>query len=565
MSGHLILLHLLGGVALLLFATRMVKTGVLRAFEERFRRAIGRATANPMLACLVGVGVATALQSSSATGLLVISFAERGLIGLAPALAVMLGADIGSTLAVQVLSLKLSAIVPVLLIGGVAAFMLSSHSTVQQIGRITIGLALMIMSLGMVVSASQVLRDSQVLGIVLSRLADDHVLAVAVGMLLTWLVHSSVAVVLLIISLATIGLVSPTLAMAITLGANLGSALIPLGLAARSPVASKRVLLGNFAFRVIGATVALPLVDLAATGFALLDPDPARQVANFHSAFNLVLALAFLPLTGAAALLLHRMVPEPRPGTSRSPIRHLDDSVLDRPALALGNATREVMRLADLVETMLRESILTFQENGDKRRTEIRNLDDEVDELQEEIKLYLTRMTREPLSEEESRQAFDLILFTTNLEHVGDIIDKSLLELAAKRQRLQVSFSPAGWKEIAALHARVVNQMRLAMTVFVTRDLKMARELVQEKDRMREAERSATESHLQRLRDGTVASLETSTLHLDIIRDLKRITAHITSVAYPILEANGEMYRTRLRQELDCSLGEKAAGGAAGG
>jgi phosphate:Na+ symporter len=544
-TGHGILLNLLGGVALLLWATRMVKTGVLRAFAERFRRAIGHATAGPLRACLAGVAVSTAVQSSSATALLVVSFVERGLLALPPALAVMLGADIGSTLVVQALSLNLSALVPVLLIAGVALFMLSSAAAVQQAGRIVIGLALMILSLGMVVGASQTLRESPALALVLERLGDDPLLAVFVGALLAWLVHSSVAFVLLVISLAGAGLLGPVLAAALVLGANIGSGLIPIGLSLRAPVPARRVLFGNLAFRLLGVLAVLPFLDAVVDGLVRLEADPGRQAADLHTAFNLALALVLLPLTSVAARWLERLVSEDRV-TVEPELQHLDEDLLDRPALALGSASRELMRLADLVEIMLRETILTFAEGGERRRLQIKDLDDTVDRLQEAIKLYLTRLTRHSLSDDDGRQAFDLILFTTNLEHIGDIIDKSLLELAAKKHRLQLRFSPEGWAEIRALHQRVVNQMRLAMTVFVTRDPKMARELIAEKDRIRSAERDATESHLRRLREGTVASLETSALHLDILRDLKRINAHIVSVAHPILEASGELRESRL-------------------
>ena len=546
MAGHTVLLNLLGGVALLLWAARMVKTGVLRAFGERFRRAVARATANPIAACLTGVGIASAVQSSSATGLIVVSFAERGLITLSAALAVMLGADVGSTLVVQALSFNLSALVPALLIGGVLAFMAVENTTVQQVGRIVIGLALMILSLGIVVAASEALRGSPVLALVLQRLADDPILALIAGALLTWLFHSSVAMVLLVISLTAAGMLSPLLGIALVLGANVGSGLIPIGLSLRAPAPSKRVLFGNLAFRLAGALVALLALDGVAELMARLETNPSRQIADFHTIFNLALALVFLPLTGIAAHLLERLLPEAQaPGEPT--IEHLDESLLDRPSLALGSATREVMRLADMVEIMLRETILAFGQDGEKRRQAIKGLDNPVDRLQEEIKLYLTRLTRNPLSDEDSRRAFDLILFTTNLEHIGDIIDKSLLELAAKKQRLHLAFSPEGWAEIQRLHARVVDQMRLAMTLFVTRDLKMARELVLEKDNIRTAEREATENHLRRLREGTVASIETSALHMDILRDLKRINAHITSVAYPILEASGELRESRLR------------------
>jgi phosphate:Na+ symporter len=524
----------------------MVRKAVMRAFGARLRHAIGRATAGRLRACVTGIGVSTALQSSSATGLLVVTFAERGLIALAPALAVMLGADIGSTLVVQALSHKATApLVPVLLIAGAGLASAARTNIWQQIGRIVIGLALMILSLGLIVGASQPLRDHEVFALVLDRLAGDPALALGMGALFTWLAHSSVAVVLLVMSLAGAGLVELPLALALVLGANVGSGLIPLGLALRSHAAAKRVLFGNLLFRAVGAGLGLAAIASGADFLPWLGLDPARQIANAHSGFNVVLALVFLPAIDLVARLLLMLVRD-ADNTSEKRVNHLDENVLDRPAVALANATRAVMRLADTVELMLQETILTFRDGDESRRVEISRLDDEVDRLQEEIKLYLTRLTRQALGEEETRRCFDLILFTTNLEHVGDIIDRGLLGLAAKRQRNGVSFSEAGWDEIAALHRRVVEQMRLAVTVFVSRDLALARELVAEKDRIREAEKAAAESHFQRLRDGKIASIETSALHLDILRDLKRVAAHLTTVAHPILEAHGALRTSRL-------------------
>jgi phosphate:Na+ symporter len=545
MAGHTLLLNLLGGVALLVWATQMVRKGVMRAFGARLRQAIGEATSHRTKACLTGLGVATALQSSSATGLLVVAFAERGLIALAPALAVMLGADIGSTLVVQALSFNTAALVPVLLIVGVGIALTTKTGLWQQIGRIVIGLALMILSLSLVVGASQPLREAGVFTLVMERLADDPALALAMGALFTWIAHSSVAVILFVISLAGAGVLSLPLALALVLGANVGSALIPIGLALRSPAPAKRVLFGNLAFRLIGAVIALTGLVYGADHVAALGSDPARAIANAHTGFNIALALVFLPLIGPTARLLERFVRDAE-NTADKRVNHLDDSVLDRPALALANATREVMRLADTVELMLQETILTFREGDEIRRIGISRLDNEVDRLQEAIKLYLARLTRQPLDEESTRRCFDLILFTTNLEHVGDIIDRGLLGLAAKRQRHGVTFSEPGWQEIATLHQRVLEQMRLAVTVFVTRDLALAKELMAEKDRIRALEREATENHFQRLRDGTVASIETSALHLDILRDLKRVAAHLTAVAHPILEAHGALRTSRL-------------------
>jgi phosphate:Na+ symporter len=550
MAGHTLILNLLGGVALLVWATQMVRKGVMQAFGARLRHAIGQATAGRLTACLTGLGVSTALQSSSATGLLVVAFAERGLIALAPALAVMLGADIGSTLVVQALSFKTAALVPLLLIVGVVAVSTAKTTWWQEVGRIVIGLALMILSLSLIVGASQPLREHEVFTLVMERLADDPLLALGMGALFTWLAHSSVAVILFVISLTGAGVLTVPLALAFVLGANVGSGLIPLGLALRSPAAAKRVLFGNLAFRLVGAALGLAALAHGSHLLPWLGTEASRQIANAHTGFNLVLALLFLPVVQPVARLLEKVVRD-RESTAEKRVNHLNDDALERPAVALANATREVMRLADTVELMLQETIRTFREGDEGRRLEISRLDNEVDRLQEAIKLYLTRLTRQPLDEEDTRRCFDLILFTTNLEHVGDIIDRGLLALAAKRQRNGVSFSEAGWAEITALHQKVVDQMRLAVTVFVSRDLALARELVADKDRIRAAERAATESHFQRLRDGKIASIETSALHLDILRDLKRIAAHLTTVAHPILEAHGALRTSRLVHEPD--------------
>jgi len=336
--------------------------------------------------------------------------------------------------------------------------------------------------------------------------------------------------------------------LALILGANIGAGVVPFALTLGEPQAGRRVTLGNLGFRALGALALLPFAGLLGGLLAQIDPEPARLLANFHTLFNLLLLLVFLPLTGLAARLLLRALPPREEGEEEERPRHLDDALLDRPSMALACATREALRVADVVETMLSETIEVLRDDDPKRIAAVRVLDNRVDRLHEAIKLYLSRMNQEPLSEEERRRCFDLVTFTTNLEHIGDVIDKNLLELAAKRQKRKVVFSDDGWRELVDLHARVSEQMRLAVAVFVTGDLEMARRLVREKESIRDQERAAAEAHLDRLRRGRPETLETSTLHLDVLRDFKRINSHLSSVAYPILEAEGELRGSRLRQ-----------------
>lgn len=550
--GGLQILNLLGSIALLLWATRQVKTGVQRAFGDKLRSILKMATKNHIIACLFGIGIAAALQSSTATGLLLVSFVSRNFMELAPSLAVMLGADIGSALVVQFLSFDLRAFVPALILIGVCAFMISNNTLIKQIGRIIIGLALMIMSLGMVVAASTSLRESAHLSFLMSLLNDEPFIALLISALLTWMLHSSVAMVLLISVITGSGVINLSLGLILLMGANIGAGLIPLVLGWNEPQMARRMLIGNLFFRCCGVIIVLISMPFIQYHTNSIQSESGQLIAFFHLAFNVCLALAFIPSVNLVSNILCHIFPDdPSQEAKTSDPLHLDENLLDQPQLALGAASREVMRLAERVEIMLAEVIYTFSDTDEHRQINIKKLDDDVDALQESIKLYLTRLTRHALDETEARRAIDLILFTTNLEHVGDIIDKSLLALANKRRRNAVHFSEAGWADITQFHERILKQMKLAMTVFITQDLGMARELIAEKDNVRIAEKIATEQHLARLRQGTSASIETSALHLDILRDLKRINSHIVSIAHPILEASGEIYQSRLRKKVE--------------
>ncbi len=557
----MLLLNLAGGVALLLWGTRMVRTGVMRAYGADLRRTMGRWTRNRLGALAIGTAVAGLLQSSTATALLAVSFAGRGLIAVSAGLAVMLGADIGSTLVVQLLSFDLSWATPALLLIGVISFLSSALPVRRHIGRTLIGLGLLLLALQLIVGASEPLRDSAVLPYIVAPLSHDPLLAVLLAAVFTWLAHSSVAIVLLIMSLTMVGVVPPLLGFALVLGANIGSGLIPLVLTLKGPPAARRIPLGNLLFRAAGALAVLPLLGLVAPYLAALDADPARQIANFHTGFNLVLAAVFLPFTGIMASYTQRVCPDREEGEDQAAPKYLDDGALTTPAIALACATRELLRMADIVETMLSGAIEVFRNDDTKLMGRLSKLDDDVDALHQAIKLYLTEASRRELDEEDSLRCVELIGYTTHLEHIGDIIDKSLLELAGKKARRKLSFSPEGWQEIVDMHARVLGQMKLAVGVLVSGDVESARLLMAEKDRLREHERKVSERHFDRLRGGRIETIETSALHLDILRDLKRINSHLTSMAYPILDAEGQLRHSRLKASIEDKVAETEADG----
>ena len=563
MNGHEILLHIAGGVALLLWGARMVRTGILRAYGARLRRAIGRSTRNRVVAALVGLASAGLLQSSTATALLAASFAQRGLIATGAGLAVMLGADVGSTLVVQALSFDLSAAVPVLILVGVIAFTSGPRSTIRQLGRVSIGLGLMLIALRMVVDASQVLRESETMPLLLAPLGSDPILAVLFAALLSWLFHSSVAMVLLVGSFAAAGIVDPPLAFALVLGANIGAGIVPLVISLSEDRLARRIPLGNLVFRTLGALAVLTVLPAVTPLVAELGGDPARQIANFHTLFNIALAVACLPVTGFAARVVDRLLPEAPPPDDAGQPRYLDDDAIASPPDAIARAIRETLRLADIAESMLVDVITVFEKDDETLMRVISDRDDAIDRLHEAIKLYLARIDQTAMSPAEFRRSVELLTFVTHLEHVGDIIDRNLLPLAHKKMRIGVSFPPEAWEELVAMHRRAVDQFALAITVLVSHDLDSARRLVADKDALRVLELDASASQIDRLRGGDAASLEAASLHLDILRELKRIVSHVTSIGYPLLESAGELRHSRLKQPV--REPEVGAGGSRGG
>jgi phosphate:Na+ symporter len=556
MGTTLTLLDLAGFVALLLWGVHMVQSGVQRAYGPRLRGALGAALGNRFKAFAAGIGVTALLQSSTATGLMAASFAAGGLVDLIPALAVMLGANVGTTLIVQVLSFDIARAAPVLVLAGVMMFRRGGESRTRDLGRVAIGLGLMLMSLRGLLEVITPYEDVPSLRIVLDIVATDPMVDVLLGALITWAAHSSVAVVLLVMSFVAKGVLPLQAALAFVIGANLGSALNPVLEAPEgADAAGRRVAYGNLINRIVGCVVALPLIAYIGPLLAGSERNLARAVADFHTIFNVALAAAFFPALGPLSRLLRRLFPTRIAATDPGLPAHLDEGAVETPVLALGCAGREALRMADVLESMLRGAHDALTKGDRQRIAETRRMDDVLDSLNEAIKRYLSSLDAEDMTDADHRRASAILSFVTNLEHAGDILDKNVMALASKRQKRGVSPSKDSQAEIGALVERLEANLRTAASVFMTEDVRAARLLVDEKAAFRDIEARATEAHFKRLRDR--ASVPAETGALDLLRDFKRINAHLVSAAaYPVLQGQGELLATRLRDRSDPAPGE---------
>jgi len=541
------LLTLLGGTALLIWGLRMVRTGIMRAYGASLRQRLTAALRNRFAAMIAGLAVTVALQSSTATSLMAASFVSRRIVGDAAVLAITLGAGIGTSLVSQALSFDVLWIGPLFILVGVIAFLGWQSTRLHDVARAGIGVGLILLALHQIGSVAGPIGQSAAVQTLLESLGGEPLIAVLVAAGLTLLTSSSIAMVLLIVSLAAQNAITPHLALLMVIGANLGAALPPLLGTSRSEPAARRAPMANFLFRLLVTIVALVFLMPVQQQLASLDPVPARMVANFHTLFNVMVALIFLPLIDPVASLMRRLLPDKAQPDDEGQPRYLDPAALEVTSVAIASAARETLRQGDVIGEMLRRTLEVFRSDDRKLLKEVERMDNVVDRLHESIKLFMTRVSREALDPEDSRRCVDVLTFTTNLEHIGDIIDKNLMELAAKKIKHKLVFSAEGFREICAMHARLMDNLALALNVFMAGDARLARRLLEEKVQFRDMERNASDAHMARLASGRPETVATSSLHLDIIRDLKRINSHLTSVAYPILDAAGELTRTRLK------------------
>jgi len=430
---------------------------------------------------------------------------------------------------------------------GVVLFITRSASVAGRVGRVLIGLGLMLLALQLVVEATEPLFSSPAVRTLLASLNSDVLLEITIGSVLAIVAYSSLAVVLLVAAMATSNVVPLDVALGLVLGANLGSGLLAVLTTAKSAVSVRQVTVGNLLFKALGVAIVAPFIGLWIRHVQPELPNQAHGVVLFHLGFNVIISVGFIGLTQWVAKLVTRLLPAPQQPAGTMRLHHLDPSALSTPSLAISNAAREALHQADIVETMLIGTLDVIRHNDLRLAQELRQLDDAVDELYSAIKYYMTRISREALGEEESRRWTDIISFTINMEQIGDIIERVIIDIEDKKIKKQRNFSAAGMREIVDLHERLLANLRLSMSVFLNANVRDAQKLLEEKARFRDLERAYASTHLERLSEQTASSIETSSLHIDLISELKRINSHICSIAYPILDSAGALSRTRVR------------------
>ena len=531
-SADLVLFSLLGGTALLLYGVRLVGEGLQRAAGTRLRHVLSTLTGNRLKALAVGAGVTAVLQSSSATTVMLVGFASAGLLSFRQTIGVILGADVGTTVTVQLLAFDLLAVSPLVVFVGWVTWTIG-RGTVRYIGQALLGFGFLFLGMKLVSDGTAPLATSGLFRDMLTALTGQPLILLLVAAVFTALVRSSAAVIGLALSLAASGLMPLSSAIPIIFGANIGTAATALFAAIGQNAEALRVAAAHAAFKVIGVILFVPFAGLFTDLVARTAPDVPRQIANAHTLFNVILAAVFLPFTNLAADLFTRLVPD-RTTTSTGAI-YLNTQTIDTPAVALGQALRETLRMGDVVIQSLRDSLAVLEHNDERLLREVIARDDVIDRLEEDIKQFLIGVGQQQLTEEQAERETALIFVIANLEEIGDVIEKNLMELAAKKIAGHHVFSQQGWSEIRELHAKVLENLELAMSALASNDATIAEKIIRHKSVVNVLERQLRQTHIRRLHEGLRESIDTSSIHLDLLANLKRANSLVAGIAYAVL------------------------------
>ncbi len=548
-----VILELAGATMLLLFAVRMVRTGIERSFGSAFQRVITKQK-SLVNATMAGLGMAIVLQSSAAVALLTSGFSLGGQLAFAPALAVVLGGDLGSALLIQLLSFKLDWLVPLLLALGGWMFVKNNRRRIRQYGRILMGVAFILISLRFLREAMEPIRESAFLPAISDYLATDYLTAFIVGAALAFVMHSSVATILMCVTLVSIGAIPLEAGISLVLGANLGSALIPIWLTRGMPIVARRVPFANLGLRGSWALVVLFAINLLPVRQYLVSAEPGQMLIYAHIVFNLTLVILSMPLAGLIEKAAIRWLPETistNANDEEEAPSALDFAVVDNPALAVAALKRELLRMSAIVERMM-APVIDLYGNGDiDRCSRLEKLESQVNSALAEIKLYVAAMPFREMSKIDRRAARELAEYAINLENAGDIVARRLLPLAKEIRKNSLRFSEEGWAELRQMHEVVLANMRLATNVLVADDVESARLLVAEKSEISRLEHKSRRKHLKRLASGDGVSFDSSDIHLETLRGLKDINSYYSAIAYPILYRSGQLLETRLIDHMD--------------
>lgn len=548
-SGTYELTLILGAATLLLWGVRMARTGVMRVYATQIRRILPRALKNPLLALATGAGAATILQSSIAVAVFTSTLAALGAVPVAGGLLLLLGADAGSAVVAALLTLNLKALWPVLMFVGylLHAIYSDSDSPGKQIGRILLGIAMILVALTFMSQVSSALAASDLIKTIIASLGSELFLALLLFAILTWLAHSSIAILLFWASLVQAGITAdPALIVAAILGINLGNAAPPIIMTWNQAAPARRIVLGHALFKLAGVVLGFIVLRLIDGLYAMIPGEASFRVVILHILFNVFLIVAFAGFVHPVARFLEKFfVGAASPADDFGPryIPGKGEPGKDSGLLPVTALSREVLRILGTIEHMLEATLEMLISGKSEKAQDIRKMEEKVNALFKAVRAYAVDLTRKGIGERDQRKVTALLRYTASLENAGDVICKTMIGIPETMKKEGKQFSAAGKDELDTLFRYLIGNAQLAAEVIMAWHQETGGALVQRKRDFKKMCYDSSRQHITRLAEGVSNAMESSSAHLDLIADIRWINTQISSIGYEALpesESSGD-------------------------
>lgn len=534
-----IIINLMGGLGLFLFGMNLMGDGLQKSAGSKLKKIIELLTSNTIMGVLVGMVVTMVIQSSSATTVMVVGFVNAGIMSLGQAIGVIMGANIGTTITAQLVSLDVDFLAPVALGIGIVIYMFSKKPKNRHIAEILIGFGILFTGMDFMKEAVKPLAGYQGFTDMLVSFGHQPLLGILMGFAITAIVQSSSASMGMLIALASQGLIPISAALPILYGENIGTCVTSLISSIGASRNARRAAIMHLTFNVIGSVVFMfllsgPIVKIVTS----IDPnDAARQIANAHTLFNILNVIILLPFAKLIVKIAMKLVPEhdSEEEDDLKAIKYIDDRMIETPSIALSNTVKETLRMGEKAKESLNSAMEALLERSNEKVEVSFKREKLINELQKSILNYLLKLSKAPLNDE-SREAVDVLFNTVNdIERIGDHAE-NIAELAQSSIESQEAFSEAGKAELINMYNKVVSTYTYALEAMRTSNVDLACKVIKMEEQVDMMEKSCRANHMSRL-NASSCSIDNGVIYLDVVSNLERVSDHAVNIAQQVISS----------------------------
>lgn len=534
MESLLVIIKLLGGLGLFIYGMKLMGDGLENAAGEGLKKILEKVTKNPIIAVIVGAAVTTVIQSSSATTVMVVGFVNAGLMNLAQAAGIIMGANVGTTITAQLVAFKLSTIAPIFVFIGAMMVMFVKSKKRKEIGNIILGFGILFTGMGSMSSAMKPLTESTIFAQVLTTVGEHWWLGIIAGAVITAILQSSSATTGILLALATTGVMDIHQALPIIMGCNIGTCITAMLATVGTNKTAHRAAMLHLIFNVLGTVIFLPFLTLLGNFVSGFTTDVSRQIANSHTIFNIVNTLIMVPLIPILCKVVTRIIP----GEDEEKVgpKYIDNRLLETPVIAAGQVIKETIRMANRAKKNLELSMDSFVKNDEKLAEKVYQNEQVINTLEECITTYLVKLSKCELSDREKNIVASTFHIVNDIERIGDHAE-NVADLTFQKINKKLQYSDDAIAEVKNIYETTLKALDMSIECYESRDVEKAKSVMEVETRIDKQHKKYRDLHIKRLHEGT-CNAYAGAIYLDLLSNLERIGDHSTNIAESVIENN---------------------------